>query len=158
MIFGLSTMNEPFCSNCNYIGTPNYELGRLWLVVGFIFAGFAAMFLCAPSLGLFVICGGIAALCFAGSYSTRSIQCGMCGSGDVIPGFSPKAQEFRLRHQAFEHANNHIQTGQPTHEIQYPAEPDLAAEPIDITPETTERSADRLSAFPDSILKQERNS
>jgi hypothetical protein len=104
-------------------------LGKLSAAVGGLFFAIAVLGLCGQNFGLFVMFGAIAVAAFATSYGTRTFYCGMCGAGDLMPAMSPKAQEFQLRHQAFDHVKTRITPP----EIQYPQERNVtppASEPM----------------------------
>lgn len=149
-------MESLFCKNCGNTGPSGYSLGKISSCIGFMFVFFAFIALCSENrlaaIGTFVFFGGIAAVCFVAAYATRALHCGLCGSADLLPPFSPKAQEFQLRNQVFGHASRHISEMTPQPEIQYQPERNITP------PDSRPLADDRLSAFRDSIRREEPHS
>lgn len=149
-------MDSLFCKNCGSTGPARYSLGKLFSVIGLIFVFFALIALTGQyplsALGGFFLCAAIAGLCFAVAYSTRSLFCGSCGSLDLLPAHSPKAQEFQLRHQVFGHASRHIEARAPQPEIQYRGEKNITP------PVPTPPADDPLFAFRDPRGRREPHS
>lgn len=96
-----------FCNHCHSMESPDYSLGKISAFFGFLFLIFGFV-LGQFSGGAFLVCILLALSCFALSYGLRSFYCSACGSPDLIPMDSPKAQEFQYRRNAFEHVQGRL--------------------------------------------------